>query len=193
MLTLVLFGTSRAQSGYHFTEEFYFIKEIPVTAYQEKNFRYEIAVRANPTDTISKVHIHGVAVGQANEDFLFSDFKVESRQEQEWTIYTVIGKVDQHAWKLWFYAGINGNGHFFFDDINCYIEDSPGKWKQLRLFNSSFEEKSNDIFKGYFVSKQYSSKVRTAVTTNVKKSGKQSLHVQTRSQKPVIETSLVKK
>src|SRR5882724_9486142 len=88
------FLSSFAQSEwYHYAEDFYFVKEVPVTGFRGKNFRYEIAVRSNPSDSLSKVRIHGIAMGKGQEDFLKSDFSVETRTEQEWTIYTVIGTV----------------------------------------------------------------------------------------------------
>ena len=177
------------QSNFYYAEGFYFVKEVPVLGYRGKNFRFEIAVKSNPSDTNSKAHIHGAAVGKTKEEILDNNYKIETRSEQDWTIYTVVGKVDKDAWNLWIYAAVNGNGHFFFDDLNCYVEIAPGRWKQLRLFNSSFEEKSPNIFTGYLVKGNYSEKVRTAISSNVFKTGKKSLHVQTRGQKPLIETN----
>ncbi len=170
---------------YHFAEEFYFIKEVPVMNYTGKNFRYEIAVKADPADSLSKVRIHGIAVGKGQEDFLGSTFVVESREEQEWTIYTVIGKVRDDAKRIWFYSAVNGNGRFYFDDLSFYIEEQAGKWKQLRLFNSSFEENSPDIFTGYYVSKRKSSGLETALSDTVVKSGRHALQVITRRATPV--------
>ena len=40
----------------------------------------------------------------------------------------------EEAHKLLFYASVNGNGDFYFDDINFYIEDAPGKWRQLERY-----------------------------------------------------------
>ena len=188
----LLADAQQNQWNFYYTEGFYFVKEVPVLGYRGKNFRFEIAVKANPSDTNSKAHIHGAAVGKRKEEVLDNNYKVETRTEQDWTIYTVVGKVDKDAWNLWIYAAVNGNGHFFFDDLNCYIETAPGRWKQLRLFNASFEEKSPNIFTGYFVKGNYSEKVRTAISSNVYKTGKRSLHVQTRGQKPVIETNFAK-
>jgi hypothetical protein len=164
---------------YHFAEDFYFVKEVPVSDYRGMNFRYEIAVKSNPADTLSKVRIHGIAVGKGSEDYLNSNFTVESREEQDWTIYTVIGTVNPEAFKLWFYAAVNGNGNFYFDDISFYVEDSPKHWKQLELYNHSFEEKNNNIFAGYFVSKRKSAGIHTVLTGEVAKTGQHSLLVTT--------------
>src|SRR4030095_10193038 len=109
-----LYSFSQAQPAwYHYAEEFYFVKEVSVGKLTGKNFRYEIAVKADPSDTLSKVRIHGIAVGKGPEDFLKSDFTVESRTEQEWTIYTIVGNIKPGATRLWFYAAVNGNGKFY--------------------------------------------------------------------------------
>jgi hypothetical protein len=170
---------------FHYPEEFYFVKEVPATAIAGKNFRYEIAVKSDPADTLSKVRIHGVGVGKGPDDFLKSNFKVETRTEQEWTIYTVVGSVQPEAARLWFYAAVNGNGKFYFDDISFYVEDYAGHWKQLPLFNHSFEEKSKNIFSGYYVSSRKSSYVRTQLTDEVVKTGQYSLYVNTANSQPV--------
>lgn len=179
-----LSGYSQSQ-WYYYTEEFYFVKEVPVKDFRGKNFRYEIAVKENPADTLSKIRVHGINVGKGDEDFINSDFTVETRKEQEWTIYTIAGAVDEKAGRLWFYTAINGNGSFYFDDISFYIEQEPGQWKQLMLPNTSFESKSSNIFEGYYVSKRNSRTLSTQVSTLVYKTGKRSLQVTSSRQQPV--------
>jgi len=173
---------SAQQNWYYFAEEFYFVKEVSVKELRGKNFRYEIAVKSNPADTLSKVRIHGIAVGKGKEDFINSDFVVESRTEQEWTVYTVIGNIHQDAWKLWFYSAVNGNGDFHFDDISFYVEMVPGSWKQLSLYNASFEAKNKDIFAGYFVSKRTSANTKTSLSGDIYKTGSHSLRVKSKGQ-----------
>lgn len=169
---------------YYYAEEFYFVKEVPVKDFRGKNFRYEIAVRALPSDTLSKVRVHGINVGKGREDFLHTDFSLEVRTEQDWTIYTLAGIVDENAWKLWFYTAVNGNGDFYFDDISFYIETEPGQWKQLFLNNPSFETRSSGIFDGYYVSKKHSSTLSTKLSDKIYKTGRQSLWVSSRKQQP---------
>ena len=175
--------------SYHYPEEFYFVKEVSAVTYGGKNFRYEIAVKSNPADTLSKVRIHGVGVGKGSDDFLKSNFTVETRTEQEWTIYTVVGTVQPQAVNLWFYAAVNGNGKFYFDDLSFYVEDQPGRWKQVPLYNHSFEEKSKNIFIGYYVSTRKSKGVQTQLTNEAVKTGQQSLLVNTMNAQPVTRFS----
>ena len=184
-ILLFCFTSFSQSSWYHFAEEFYFVKEISVGGFKNKQFRYEIAVRSNPADTLSKIRIHGIAAGKGKEDFLKSSFSLETRTEQEWTVYTIVGKVHQDAHRLLFYASVNGNGDFYFDDVNFYIENSPGRWKQLELFNPSFEISKPDIFAGYYVSRRRSEGLRVNLSARVYKTGHSSLNVKTSGNIPV--------
>ena len=179
-----LSGFSQSQ-WYYYTEEFYFVKEVPVKEFRGKNFRYEIAVKETPSDTLSKVRVHGINIGKGKEEFINSHFSVESRIEQEWTIYTIVGTVDEQAFRLWFYTAVNGNGNYYFDDIGFYIEMEPGQWKQLVLSNTSFEKQGRNIFDGYYVSKRSSRTLSTQVSNRVFKTGKHSLQVTSSRQQPV--------
>jgi hypothetical protein len=114
-----------------------------------------------------------------------SNFFVETRLEQEWTIFTVIGKIEKGANKLLFYASVNGNGNFYFDDINFYVEELKGRWKQIPLYNASFEITKPDIFAGYYVSKRRAHNLLVNLSEQVYKTGSQSLNVRTSGNVPV--------
>ena len=165
-------------SWLHFSDEFYFVKEVPVSAFKGQNFRYEIAVKTDASDTTSKVTILGVASGKSKEDVVQSSFNIETRKEQDWTIYTVIGKVPAGSSSLWFYATVGGKGRYYFDDVSFYIEKFAGQWKQLALFNHSFEETSPDIFAGYYVNKRKTENLKTRLANDIYKTGKRSLLVE---------------
>lgn len=185
-LLLCCFFTSFSQSAsYHFVEEFYFVKEISVKHYHGKQFRYEIAVKSNPSDTLSKVRIHGIASGKGKEEFIKSNFLLETRVEQDWTIYTIAGKINNEDYKLLFYASVNGNGDFYFDDVNFYVEESRGKWKQVTLYNPSFEISKPDMFAGYYVSKRRDAGLWVHLSEQTYKTGSQSLSVRTSGNLPV--------
>lgn len=185
------FGQSRA--SYHYPETFYFSKEVPVDYLGGVNFRYEIAVKANASDTLSKVRIYGVGLDKTHGELPNGNFKIETRQEQDWTIYTVIGKIDQNATKLGFYASVNGNGNFYFDDISFYLENRPGSWRQVSLYNSSFEEEDPDIFAGYSISRTKNNRVQTLISKDVVKSGRRALLVKTKGVAPAAAISSVMK
>lgn len=184
LLASACFSSQAQSQWYYYAEEFYFVKEVPVKEFRGKNFRYEIAVKAQPSDTLSKVRVHGINVGKGREDYLHTDYNLETRVEQDWTIYTVAGIVDENAWKLWFFTAVNGNGDFYFDDISFYIETEPGQWKQLNLRNTSFETSSAGLFDGFYVSKRRSSTLTTKPSDTVFKTGHHSLYVSSRNQQP---------
>ena len=187
-LFLVCYITTFSQTvAYHFAEEFYFVKEIAVAKFKDKQFRYEIAVRSNPADTLSKTRIYGVASGKLPGDRIKSDFRLESRTEQDWTIYTIVGAVEENVEKLMFYASVNGNGDFYFDDVNFYVEETQGKWTQLKIYNPSFEISEPDIFTGYLVSKRRAEGLQVDLSDKIYKTGNLSLNVKTFGNLPASE------
>ena len=183
---------SAQQEWYYFPDEIYFVKEVPAKEFRGKHFRYQIAVKANASDTFSKVRINGVGVGKGPDDFLNnSNFTKGYSTENNWTIYTITGTVPDQAWKLWFYSAVNGNGEFFFDGISFSIEED-GEWMEIELPNSSFEESNKNIFNGYFVSTRKSSHLKTRVTREAAFHGDYSLHISTFGLTPTSPKSLTR-
>ena len=185
--------TAFSQSDwYYFPDEMYFVKEVPAKDLRGKEFRYQIAVKAMPTDTFSKVRINGVAAGKGMEDFLNnSKFTKEQTTDGDWTIYTISGVVPAEAWKLWFYSAVNGNGNFYFDNVQFYVREG-NDWVQLDISNPSFETEGKNIFKGYYVSSRNSAHLKTLVTRTVSFHGEQSLQVQTSGLRPSLPKAFTK-
>lgn len=177
---------------YYFPDEMYFVKEVPAKHLRGKEFRYQIAVKAMPTDTFSKVRINGVAAGRGMDDFINnSKFAKEQTTDGDWTIYTISGTVPEEAWKLWFYSAVNGNGNFYFDNVQFYVREG-NDWLQLDISNPSFEAESKNIFKGYYVSNRTSPHLKTLVTRTVSFHGEQSLQVQTSGLVPSLPKAFTK-
>ena len=175
---------------YYFPDEIYFVKEVAVKELRGKEFRYQIAVRSAASDTFSKVRINGVAAGKGREDFLNNaNFNKVQTEENGWTIYTITGTVPIEAWKLWFYSAVNGNGNFYFDDVQFYIKEG-NDWLQLELSNPSFEENSKNIFKGYYVNNRETPHLKTAISKTTAFHGEQSLQIQTSGLRPTFQRSL---
>jgi hypothetical protein len=185
--------TALGQSDwYYFPDEIYFVKEVPVKEMRGKEFRYQIAVKSAASDTFSKVRINGVAAGKGKDDFINnSSFTKEQTTENGWTIYTISGTVPQDAWKLWFYSAVNGNGEFYFDNLQFHILEGQD-WIQLELSNPSFEENNKNIFKGYYVSNRSTPHLKTAVSKTTAYHGESSLQVQTNGLMPVYPRSVTK-
>ena len=187
-----LLKSSAQSEWYYFPDEIYFVKEVPAKEFRGKHFRYQIAVKADPADTFSKVRINGVGVGKGPDDFLNnSAFTKGSHTENNWTIYTITGVVPNEAWKLWFYSAVNGNGNFYFDNISFSIEED-GEWMEIELPNSSFEESNKNIFNGYYVSTRKSLHMKTEISKEVAFHGNCSLHINTFGLNPTSPKSLTR-
>jgi hypothetical protein len=186
-------STAFSQSDwYYFPDEMYFVKEVPAKHLRGKEFRYQIAVKALPTDTFSKVRINGVAAGKGMDDFINnSKFAKEQATEGDWTIYTITGTVPAEAFKLWFYSAVNGNGNFYFDHVQFYVREG-NDWVQLDISNPSFEAENKNIFKGYYVSNRTTPHLKTLVTRTVSFHGEQSLQVQTSGLIPSLPKAFTK-
>jgi hypothetical protein len=188
----IRFAAHSQSDWYYFPDEIYFVKEVPVKELRGKEFRYQIAVKAAVADTFSKVRINGVAAGKGKEDFINnSDFQKQQSTEGDWTIYTITGIVPAEAWKLWFYSAVNGNGEFYFDNIQFYIREG-NDWIQLELSNPSFEENNKNIFTGYYVSNRSTPHLKTELSKTVSFHGEQSLKIQTAGLLPTNPRSLTR-
>jgi hypothetical protein len=53
-ILFVSISASAQNEWFHYAEEFYFVKEMPVKAIRGKNFRYEIAVKSNRVTPFQK-------------------------------------------------------------------------------------------------------------------------------------------
>jgi len=183
---------TQSTDWYYFPDEIYFVKEVPAKDVRGKQFRYQIAVQANASDTFSKVRINGVPAGKGKDDFLNnSNFTKEQTTENGWTIYTITGVVPADCHKLWFYSAVNGNGNFYFDNIQFYILEG-NDWIEIELNNASFESEDKNIFKGYYVSSRTSPHLKTAVSNTVAYHGDRSLEVCTSGLIPTLPKSFTK-
>lgn len=185
----IQFSAYSQSEWFYFPDEIYFVKEVPAKDLRGKEFKYQIAVKALPTDTFSKVRINGVAAGKGMNDFINnSKFSKECATDGDWQVYTITGTVPAEAHKLWFYSAVNGNGNFYFDDIQFFIRDG-NDWLQMDLGNQSFEDMGKNIFKGYYVSNRTSPHLKTLVTRTEVFHGEQSLQVQTSGLIPTLPKS----
>jgi hypothetical protein len=192
VLALAQLAAYSQSEWYYFPDEIYFVKEVPSRDLRGKEFRYQIAVKAMPTDTFSKVRINGVAAGKGLDDFINnSNFTKEQVTENGWTIYTITGTVPQESHKLWFYSAVNGNGDFYFDHVQFYLREG-NDWVQLTLNNPSFEENKKNIFTGYYVSNRATPHLKTLLTRTVAYHGEQSLQVHTEGLMPSTSRSFTK-
>lgn len=179
LLLLIVTGLTSTQaqpSEKVIRENFQFAKKVDIKENAGKNFRYEMAVRSD-LDTHNGVRFFGAAT-DGNDNLISSKFvNIEKRREQEWTIFTIVGKLPEKATSIWFFTAVTTSGIYYFDDISLFLETQPGSWKQLSITNSSFEDSSPALFAGYAISKQKSGNPRTSLSEKVFKTGKHSLMI----------------
>ncbi|HEU4607503.1 MAG TPA: hypothetical protein VFS31_05295, partial [Chitinophagaceae bacterium] len=106
--------------------------------------RYEIAVRSIPAKELDHLHLYARFASRGKNAAMPASMKLESREEQEWTIFTLAGKIEENAETISFYAFANDDASYYFDDASCYIADAPAHWTQLKLSNPSFEKAELD-------------------------------------------------
>jgi hypothetical protein len=182
-ITCLLFTSAiAAQSNhFHYPDAFYFVKEIKIDGLQERPFHFEISVKENPSDSLSKPRIYAIQVRKGKEDVIGKTMVYATPGNGEWKSYTIDGITDKEATRIWFYVAVNGNGVFNFDNLQCSIADINGTLIERDLSNSSFEEQK--VLNGYFISTKPSSNIKFQLSP-LAIEGKYSLEVTSSNQKP---------
>jgi hypothetical protein len=157
-------------------ESFQFAKKIVINSAGGQNFRYEMAVRSENGETVPDIRFFGSAADR--DDQLISDkfIDIEKRTEQEWTIFTIVGRMPTNTASIWFFTSVTARGTYYFDDISFFVEHRPGSWRQVDIYNSSFEEKAPGIA-GFAIMNQKSGNPKTALSQKVFKTGRYSLMI----------------
>lgn len=171
-----------AQSNrFYYPDAFYFVKEIKIAGLQERPFHFEISVKENPSDSLSKPRIYAVQVRKGKEDVIGRTLVYATANNGDWKNYSIDGITDKEATRIWFYVAVNGNGVFNFDNLQCSIADINGTLVERDLSNSSFEEKK--LLNGYFISTKTSPNIKFQLSA-LAIEGKYSLEVISSNQKP---------
>jgi hypothetical protein len=183
LLAAVLFTvTVNAQSErFYYPDAFYFVKEIKVDGLQERPFHFEIAVKENPADTLSKPRIYAIQVRKGKEDLIGKTLTYATANNGAWKTYTIDGIVDKQATRIWFYTAVNGNGSFYFDNLRYSIADVNGTLEEKDISNGSFEDKK--LLSGYYISAYASKDLKVQLSPDAS-DGKKSLQVTSTGQKP---------
>ena len=166
---------------FNYPDAFYFVKEIKVAGLTERPFHIDITVKENPADSLSKPRIYAVQVRKGKEDIIGKTLVYASVTGGDWKTYSIDGITDRQATRIWFYAAVNGNGHFYFDKLQYSIADADGTLQEKDLFNQSFEDKK--LLNGYFVSAIPSKNLQVKASA-IANDGKRSVEVMVTGQKP---------
>jgi hypothetical protein len=183
LIALVITATVSAQSDrFYYPDAFYIVKEVKVEGLKERPYHFELSVKENPADTLSKPRIYAIQVRKGKEDLIGKTMVyASSASNKDWKTYSIDGIIDNEATRIWLYIAVNGNGEFYFDNLQCSIADVNGTLQEKDLSNPSFEEKR--LLNGYYVSDKPGKNLQIQ-SSPIALDGKQSLLVTTAAQKP---------
>ncbi len=189
LASLFTLNASAQSEQFNYPDAFYFVKEIKTAGLTERPFHIEITVKETPADSLSKPRIYAVQVRKGKEDIISKTMVYATATNGEWKTYSIDGITEKDATRIWFYAAVNGNGNFYFDNLQYFIADATGTLQEKDLSNQSFEDKN--ILNGYFVAASNAKDLQVRASS-VARDGKQSLQVISTNQKPAGLRGVVK-
>lgn len=134
----ILWAQTRKNSN-----EIALIREINVSEWSGKNYRFSADIRCEDYDEITEMGINAVQVGKEKFDLLNHTAAqariTPSAENRNWKTITIEGKIDPQSRLIWLYLLAFGNGKFYFDNLNLSIESQNG-WIGIPIENSGFEE-----------------------------------------------------
>jgi len=182
LLCLALAATlAQAQTErFYYPDAFYFVKEVNVSSQKGKPFHFDISVKENPADSLSRPRIYAIQARKGKEDFIGNTLIYAKNTNGDWKTYSIDGTVSPEATRVWLYVAVNGNGDFYFDNLHFFLADGSGNLKEEALTNASFEDKK--LLLGYYSSKRLSNELKISLSP-MAADGKQSLQVSSTGQK----------
>lgn len=175
VLILVRLSVSAQTERFYYPDAFYFVKEVPAAAQAGKQFRFNISVKENGADEKSKPRIYAIQVRKGKEDVIGKTLTYANSTGADWKTYTVEGTIDSTATRIWLYVAVNGNGNFYFDNLQYELKDDNGNWVKQPLFNHSFEAAGKKLLKDYYT-KRSAPQLKIEQSTDAAE-GKASLHI----------------
>jgi hypothetical protein len=175
LLITIQFALKAQTERFYYPDAFYFVKEVPAVGQAGKQFRFTISVKENGADEKSKPRIYAIQVRKGKEDIIGKTLTYASGTGTDWKIYTVEGTIDSTATRVWLYAAVNGNGNFYFDNLQYELKDENGNWIKQSLSNHSFEGAGKKLLKDYYT-KRSAPQLKIEQSTDAVE-GKASLHI----------------
>lgn len=176
LLLIAMQGAVYAQTErFYYADAFYFVKEVPASGQVGKQFRFSISVKEDGADEKSKPRIYAIQVRKGKEDVIGKTLTYAKGVGDVWKTYTVEGTTDSAATRIWLYVAVNGNGNFYFDNLQYELKDENGNWVKQSLSNHSFETAGKKILKDYYI-KRSAPQLKIEQSTDAVE-GKASLHI----------------
>jgi hypothetical protein len=175
---------AQAQSErFLYPDAFYFVKEVNIKGQKGKAFHFDISVKENPSDNLSKPRIYAIQARNGKDNFIGHTLTYAKPSDGLWKTYSIDGVADQNATRVWLYIAVNGNGDFYFDNLRFFLADDNGVLHEKKLPNASFE--APKPLADYYIGKPYASYASTLKVrlSPVASDGSQSVEVSTSGQK----------
>lgn len=145
LLLLLLLPLAGFSQTYHSSNSFFFLPEVAVDKYPGRPYRYQISIRYVPADTTAHVSLKALQVGKNNYDFKQTDPHTEPVLPDTWHTYSIQGQIQPGVTKLWFYAALDGNGTFFFDNLTLQVQTPAQAWQTVPIKNGDFEHSATPL------------------------------------------------
>lgn len=164
------------------------VKVIPAKSLRGKEYQVSVSVKSVSSDTTGAAGMSTLQVEKGDYDFIpnTTRYATAISDSTYWQTYTLNGKIDSGAHKLWIYLQTSGNGDFYFDNILLKVKDETGQWQNVAVPNGDFESSTaKDPMKG-LENKPASGKpgIHAELSTNNNPAYKQSLHIHTEGGRP---------
>ena len=154
LFLLLLLATSKSFAQNRvFSNQFYFLSELPIEKNVGKKFRYTVDLKSVPNDSISNISLRTMQIGKDRYDFVQSNGYKKNHLDTLWHTATIESTINAKAKKIWLYVLQEGNGNFYADHMKLEIQETDGSWSTLPIENGDFEMNEKNPLKDFIKNK----------------------------------------
>jgi hypothetical protein len=124
---------SRSWTSFKQSKDASFIKK-------KTKFKLTASAKTISTDTTSWCGLWARVDNKNGETGFFDNMGNRRIRNSEWTSYTIEGTMDENSDEINFGGICIGNGQFYFDNFELYVENEKGKLQKADFNNASFED-----------------------------------------------------
>lgn len=138
-LTMPIMGIAQILKN---SNELTLVREIDLKDYIGCKFSLEFDAKCIPVDSSGRMDMFILQVGKGDYDFVKSsgkNLKVIPNAE-EWKHYSLNGVVSKKARRIWIYMIAEGNGDYYYDNVNFLIHDEMGSEPKNLFVEGDFED-----------------------------------------------------
>lgn len=131
-LSMLIAATSMAQGTWGA-----YSRTISTKGYEGKKFKLQADIKAIVQDDSASARLW-VRVDKAQGSAFFNNMWNRPVRSKDWKTYTIDGKIDSAATRIYFGALTEMNGKFYYDNIKLTVETALGKWETV--YSADFEK-----------------------------------------------------